>query len=311
MQVMKHSDNSGIGSRDKTVDLKSNEPQGRRQALAALTTLAAAGLAATPANAFDKTFPDELNEMDPLESKIVMGTRLNSQQRTSKAVANAKVRQQNVINFNLQNDLLPSSVWGLSLWFLSGSRSNPLSTPLANLLYDENKEQWLKDRNADLFAAPPLPFLVFLGFVFVCLGGITQFALLQISEGDTDGCLQLAGVALIGGGALELGRIANGDKEASREEFDRDEQLKQEFDEFAKKRLMPGGNCHRSDVVSAFRRFYAKYRQRDSEQYPLSDLEIERLLRAWNNFENRGRAERSSVGFYKGLQINKDADVFV
>jgi hypothetical protein len=294
------------------------QPHGRRQALAALTTFAVVGSSTllttsmcSPANAFDKTFPDELTELDPQLRGISLGSRTNSQQRAKKAAVMAKTNQQNLANFNVQNDLLPSVIWGGALWLLTGSRSNPLATPLANVLYDETKEAWLKDRNAGLFAAPPLVFLFVLGFVFVCLGVVTQFLLLQLAEGDSVACLQLAGVSLIGGGSLELGRIASGEKGETRGESDRTTQLKEEFDEFASKRLLPGGNCHRSDVVSAFRRYFAKYRQADSEKYPLLDLEIEQLLRDWNRFDNRGRqAERTSAGFYYGIQLNKDADVF-
>lgn len=147
--------------------------------------------------------------------------------------------------------------------------------------------------------------------MFVCLGTATQFLLLQLAEGDSGVCGQLAGVALIGGGFFEIGRIASGEKRMTRDELDRAEQLKDEFEDFASKRLVPGGNCHRSDVVKAFRRFNPKYRQADSEIYPLTDLEIEKLLRAWNQRANGGKADMTSSGFYYGIQINKDADVFV
>jgi hypothetical protein len=93
--------------------------------------------------------------------------------------------------------------------------------------------------------------------------------------------------------------------------MDRSMQLREEFAEFASKRLASGGNCHRTDIVAAFRRYFAKYRQPDSEEYPLTDLEIEQLLRSWNQMENRGRAEMTSAGFYYGIQINKETDVFV
>lgn len=86
----------------------------------------------------------------------------------------------------------------------------------------------------------------------------------------------------------------------TREEKDRNVQLKMEFNEFAEKRLQPGGNCHKSDVIGAFRRFYAKYRDADSSEFPLTDLEIERLLRLWNQIENKGQAEMTSSGFYYG-----------
>ena len=96
----------------------------------------------------------------------------------------------------------------------------------------------------------------------------------------------------------------------NREENDRAVMLDEEFDDFARKRLQPGGNCHRSDIVRSFRRFNPKYRF-DSEQYPLTDREIEKLLRQWNETKNPyGKAEMRSSGFYYGIQINKEADVF-
>ena len=96
----------------------------------------------------------------------------------------------------------------------------------------------------------------------------------------------------------------------TRDERDRAVQLNEEFDDFAEKRLIIGGNCHRTDIVKSFRRYFGKYRQADSQEYPLTDLEIEKLVRFWNQKKNQGKAEMSSSGFYYGIQINTDADVF-
>jgi hypothetical protein len=276
------------------------------------------------ADAFDKTFPMELTESDaPKElvdesisltnKRYSQGSRSNSAQRAVEAAAMVQRNQQNVANFNVRNDLVPSLIWGGALWLLSGSRSNPLATPLANVLYDERKEAWLQDRNAGLFADFPLPLYLVLALVFVCLGVSTQFGLLQLLQGDADVTLQWAEVTFLFGGFIELGRIASGEKLETRVENNRTVQLQQEFEQFATARLdaRSGGNCHRSDVVAAFRRYYGKYRQADNEQYPLTDLEVEKLLRAWNQGPNRGRAEMTSAGFYYGISINKDADVFV
>jgi hypothetical protein len=83
---------------------------------------------------------------------------------------------------------------------------------------------------------------------------------LLATEGDANVSLQLASVSLIAGGSLELGRIFSGEKNLTRQELDREMMLEREFDEFAEKRLVKGGNCHRSEVVKAFRRYYAKVR---------------------------------------------------
>ena len=263
------------------------------------------------ANAYNTQFPVELTDTDRTQvGEITMGTRTNSVQRAAMAQQEKNVRQSTLLQFNLQDDLAPSLVWSAALWLLSGSRSNPLVTTLANLVYDEETEPWLKDRNNGLFASPPVPFLIFLGILFVAIGFWTEFVLLQVTEGDSAISLQLAGVSLIWGGFYEIGRIASNEKRLNRDEYERDVQLQDEFKAFAEERLLTSGNCHRSDVVAAFRRFNPKYRQADNEDYPLTDLEIERLLRWWNGTYNQGRAEMTSAGFYYGLQINSDADAF-
>ena len=133
------------------------------------------------------------------------------------------------------------------------------------------------------------------------IGFIVDRILLFAVEGDSAICLQLAGVAAINGAFFELGRIASGEKDKSREESDREALLEEEFNEFAANRIIAGGNCHRNEVVVAFRRYFSKYRT-DNESYPLTDLEIERLLKNWNR--RVGNEEMSSAGFFSGIQIS-------
>jgi len=296
-------------------DSVNDSVQSRKQAITSMGSILLAGLAVnvnpSPSFAFDRSFPDELTDNDDSQQLgVLIGKRSTAQQRKLQAEESKQQMDRNLSSFSLKKDLLPSATWGLAIFFASGSRSNPLATPLANLLYDPKNEQWLEERNKGLFSAPPLEFLALLGVVFLVLGAVTEYALLQLSSGDSVVCGQLAGVALINGGFFEIGRIASGEKGLTRDENDRAVQLEDEFEEFAEKRLMQGGNCHRSDVVKSFRRYFAKYRQADSEQYPLTDREIERLLRVWNKTTNMGRAEMRSTGFYYGIQINTDADVF-
>jgi hypothetical protein len=201
-----------------------------------------------------------------------------------------------------------SFLWGSALWFLSGSRATPIATPLANLVYDEKDTPWLKDRNDGLFADFPIPVWILLVAVFAIAGFGLDTLVTTLGQGDRNMSLQLAGVGLINGGALELGRIANGGKSLSREESDRDSQLEQEFRDFANSRLKLGGNCHRVDVIRAFRRYYAKYRQPDNPDYPLIDMEIQQLLRNWSKPLNG--VAMSSTGFYTGIQVNDQADAF-
>lgn len=285
-----------------------SNPMDRRRALS-VALLSASILTPTVSRAFDRSFPDELADSDKGISVVSIGSRSSAQQRATAAKEKEQQLKKNLINPFSADDLLPSLVWSGALWLLSGSRSNPLAAPLGNLLYNEEEAQWLKDRNAGLFSDPPFEFLVLLGFVFAVLGFVTQFSLLQLAEGDSVVCFQLAGVALIWGGFFEIGRLASGEKRATREEFDRRLGLKDEFDDFAKARLLASGNCHKTDVIAAFRRYNAKYRDSESTEYPLTDLEINKLLRMWNEIENGGKAEMTSSGFWYGIEINKDADI--
>ena len=167
----------------------------------------------------------------------------------------------------------------------------------------------MKDRNEGLFAPFPLAFTLLMGIVFLILGIVTDRTLLFVAEGDSNVVLQLAGVSLIGGASLELGRIASGEKMKTRDEDNRDEELQNEFEEFAQRRLIlgEGGSVHRSEVISAFRRYFGKYRV-ENDEFPLSDLEIERLLRSWNK-RNGNQESMTSAGFVKNLQINSQAEI--
>jgi hypothetical protein len=183
--------------------------------------------------------------------------------------------------------------------------------PLANALYDTNtrKGAWVKDRNDGLFAPFPAAFSILMGIVFLFLGIFVDRTLLLTSEGDSNGILQLAGVSLIGGASLELGRVALGEKRKTRDDAERDLSLAKEFEEFASKKLLygQGGSAHRSEVINSFRRYFAKYRV-DNDQYPLGDLEIEQVLRAWN--KTIGNQESMSPsGFIKNIKINSKAEI--
>jgi hypothetical protein len=273
----------------------------RRKAVAAVSAaLFAAALGnGKVASAYEKAFPVELDTSTD-------GAKKNSRER---ALERAAIPKPSPLESSPLDLGIGAILWGNALWFLAGSRSNPLATPLANLIYDSESEEWLQDRNDGLFAKLPAPFLLLLGLVFLGFGFATHVATMYLADGSIGISLQLAGVLLIGSGALEIGRLASGEKAETRDESDRNVMLEREFAEFAESRLKPGGNCHRSEVVQAFRRFNAKYRQADNPDYPLADLEIEQLLRQWN--DQNARVQRSSAGFYTGIQINTDSDVFV
>ncbi len=278
------------------------------------TMVTGMGLSSLPStsNAYEKAYPENL---DFLNSDSSINLQSIREERISVQRSMAKESKENILrnplSFQSKKDALSSATWAGALWLLSGSRSNPLVLPIANALYDENtnKGSWVKDRNEGLFAPFPLAFSLLMGMVFLILGIVTDRTLLFLAEGQSNVVLQMAGVSLIGGASLELGRIASGEKMKTRDEDDRDEELQGEFLEFAEKRLIfgEGGSVHRSEVISAFRRFFGKYRV-ENDEYPLTDLEIERLLRNWNR-ANGNKENMTSAGFVKNLKINSQAEV--
>ena len=285
----------------------------RRLFLNAMLTGAAAGFATgtgtavEPAMAYDQAYPVDL-DFQGRDLAAVRSERIASQKAAAKKSRDDLTS--NPLMMREPKDFLGSFVWAGALWLLAGSRSNPLVTPVANVLYDEKEEQWLTDRNDGLFANLPAPFLALMAFIFLALGVVADRSILLLADGDKDICLQLAGVSLISGASLELGRIASGEKDATRAEDERVSMLQQEFAEFAERRLVPGGrgaNVHRSEIAAAFRRFNAKYRV-ENDEFPLTDLEIERLARAWNRMQ--GNDDMSSAGFFTGIRINDQADAF-
>ena len=275
-----------------------------------------------PANAYEQAYPLELkatpyNEVETSSNSL---SKLK-QERISQKKAMVAATQDELKNDPLGLKLIPgssnygltifgASTWALALWFASGSRSSPVVTPIANLLYDESKEDWLADRNDGYFGDLPLGFMAILSAVFVFCGVIADRLVYFLADGDAEVSLQLAGVSVIGGAVWEVGRLATKEKKQTRQEYERDVILYQEFEDFTNKRIIVGrGSCHRSDVISAFRRYNPKYRNAESEQYPLSDIELERILKAWNR-EFGSRSEMSSAGFFSGIYVDAEADVF-
>jgi hypothetical protein len=280
--------------------------KGRRRVLQIVPALITSSLSqpTQTASGFDWEYPVELRAPSNVDD---IRNADNSRLRMISEIRQQKVKRASN-PLVARTPFLPGVVWGAALWFLSGSRSNPIATPLANVIYDSKQESWLQDRNDGLFADLPWEYFIILAIVFAALGFGTDLLVTSIAEGEKIISLQLAGVFLIGGCSLELGRIASGGKKQTRQESDRSLQLEAEFDSFAAARLQQGGNCHRSEVVQAFRRFYSKYRQSDNPEYPLSDLEIEQLLRIY--CRSKG-LDVSPAGFYSGIQINSNADVFI
>lgn len=274
------------------------------------------------AKAYEQSYPIELKSIPhgDIENSSNSLSKLK-EERLSKKKAKVAATKSELLNDPLGLNQSPLSAnfgltiagsltWSLALWFATGSRSNPIVKPLGNVIYDEKKETWLTDRNDGYFAELPLAFTALLLLVFVFLGVLLDRAVYFLADGDAEVSLALAGVMAIGGAVWEVGRLAAEEKPPTRQEYERDALLSREFAEFASRRLVVGtGSCHRSEVISAFRRYNPKYRRADSEQYPLGDIEIERVLKTWNR-KFGSRNEMSSAGFFAGITVDGAADAF-
>ena len=273
----------------------------------ATTAAAAASSLSIPstnsaANAYEQSYPLELQSISKgeVETSSNSITKLNQERITQKKLKVSATKNElrtdplgirqsppSSLSSNNNNYILTiagASTWALALWLASGSRSNPLVTPLANVLYDVNEssssaasseeqqendgdssdkegqqqkqkqqQQWLTDRNEGYFGELPIEFMAILSAVFVFCGVIIDRVVYFLADGDAEVSFQLAGVSAIGGAVWEVGRLAAKEKAPTREEYDRDVSLYKEFEEFAKKRIVIGrGSCHRSDVINAF-----------------------------------------------------------
>lgn len=309
---------------------------------AASTAVALAASSPPSANAYEQTYPNELKstiDTNEIENSSNSLSKLK-EERISKKRAFVDATKQELRNDPLglnifSNDpnfgttLVGATTWAIALWFASGSSSNPLVTPVANVIYSnkdyldddsgtmQTQNSWLTDRNDGYDSNIPLTLLTLLLIIYLIFGILIDRAVyFFVTDGDADVSLQLGGVCAITAAVYEIGRLATKEKPITRMEYYRDVELYNEFKDFASKRIIikagTSSTCHRSDVISAFRRYNPKYRRADTsteEQYYISDIEIERILKRWNREYGSG-ITMSSAGFFQGISINNGADVF-
>ena len=308
---------------------------------AAATAVAIATSSQPTANAYEQTYPNELKstiDTNEVENSSNSLTKL-TEERISKKHAFVDATKQELRNDPLGIDIFSNTnvittiagatTWSIALWFASGSSSNPLVTPVANVIYSnkdytddetgttQSQNSWLTDRNEGYDSKIPLTLLTLLSIVYLLFGILIDRAVyFFVTDGDADVSLQLGGVCAITAAVYEIGRLAAKEKPVTRMEYDRDVELYDEFRDFASKRIIikstsTSTTCHRSDVISAFRRYNPKYRRADTSdtQYSLSDIEIERILKRWNREYGSG-INMSSAGFFQGISIDNGADVF-
>lgn len=162
--------------------------------------------------------------------------------------------------------------------------------------------QWLRDRREELAASAPLAIRA-LVFVIFAAAALPVGRLLQLVVEDQNFVASVGICACIGGGFLEVIR----EPLPTREQRDSDRKLLDEFVAFASERMVPGGRCHRNDIVREFRLFYPRYRRRDmgntQDGISLSDDQIGDLVSSWNREMGRP-GERTPSGYWKGISVN-------
>jgi len=133
-------------------------------------------------------------------------------------------------------------------------------------------------------------------------GALTYVALVRALDDDGAFVASLACCFAIAGAVYEIGRP----KTPTRQEADAAASLREAFADFAERRLERveefQASTHRTEIVKAFRRSVGRYRT--AEGSGVNDREIFRMARQWH------RGQVTSAGFFKGLSLKPEADVF-
>jgi len=102
---------------------------------------------------------------------------------------------------------------------------------------------------------------------------------------------------LMAAGVYEVGRPRRLDVEEAREL----ESQWVDFNQFADENLLKTGQCHESDIFSAFRKSHPAYRRPEV----LSDLRLRDMVRNWHS-----GSSRTGTGFIKGVSLAPKRDPF-
>ena len=162
-------------------------------------------------------------------------------------------------------------------------------------------DQWLRDRREGLAGNAPLT-VRFPVFVICIFGGLMLDRLLLVALESSSFVISAAICAAFGASLLEVIRKPL----QTREERELSVKLNDEFLIFSAERLAVGGRCHESEIVSAFREYFPRYRRSDmsrtTDGVSVPDDQIGDLVRMWNRSMG-GPGERTPRGFWKGISL--------
>ncbi|KAG2423379.1 hypothetical protein HXX76_015345 [Chlamydomonas incerta] len=198
-------------------------------------------------------------------------------------------------------DTLAGLLWGLSLYFAS-----PLQQLLLFLgkIETQRPSDWIILGLArgplglpisDVNEAPGWLSGVAAG---VCLAsGLAISAVLQAGLGDSIWALSTGTGACLAAGVYEVGRP----KRMNREEAAELDDQWRDFVGWANGRLVRSGRCHESELQTAFRKQFPRYRSQDA----LTDATFRSLVRNW-----APDVDRTPNGFYRGVSLKPRVNEF-
>lgn len=203
-------------------------------------------------------------------------------------------------------DVAGAGLWSLALYFAS-----PLQLLLLFLgrIDTERPSDWITRRlgiSAGLdvdalgYTAPQWIQMV---VISICLGqGLLITVILTQSLGDSTWAVSSGIGACFAASLYEVGRP----RRIEGDEAVKLESQWQDFESWASIRLQKRGNCHESEIFSAFRRENSRYRSSES----IADEILRDMIRNWARRGANELLDRTSRGFIKGVSLLPRSDPF-
>jgi len=164
---------------------------------------------------------------------------------------------------------------------------------------------FVADADAGYAAEPPMKVRVATAALYLGVGAGAS-ALLDRSFDDVGFVFALATCGTIAATVFEVGRP----RTPTRGEAQAQDALENAFLDFAETRLRRTDETavHKTEIVAAFRRAVPRYRSADASGVP--DVQIEAIARRWLYARPVPGNLVTPAGFFKGLAINPEPDVF-
>lgn len=196
-------------------------------------------------------------------------------------------------------DVAGGLLWSFSLWFCSPWQ---LLLLFLGAIETERPSDWLIQKFGRMTGQPveavdysaPLGLRLAAGGVCI-VTGFSIAAICEVGLGDATWAVSTGIGSILVSGIYEAGRP----QRLNPEEAMKFEEQWQDFAQFADQRLLRKGRCHESEVFTAFRKSFARYR--DPAVVP--DPVLRDMVRNWFP-----AAQRTGSGYYKNVSLTEVAD---